>query len=80
MGLHSGYNLTWFFFLSFLLFKKIIYFWLCCVFVATYGLSLVVVRGGCSIVAVHGFIIAVASFVAEHGLYSVGFNSCGAWV
>ena len=25
MGLHSGYNLTCFFFLSFLLFKKIIY-------------------------------------------------------
>ena len=31
-----------------------------------YGLSLVVVRGGCSIVAVLGIIIAVASSVAEY--------------
>ena len=34
-------------------------FWLCWVFVAARGLSLV---------AVHGLLIAVASLVAEHGL------------
>ena len=32
------------------------------------GFSLVVVIGGCSLVAVHGLLIAVASLVAEHGL------------
>ena len=70
MGLHSGYNLTFFFKKKFVIyyFKKLfIYFWLCWVFVAMYGLSLVVVRGGCCIAAVHGFLIAVASLEQSMG-------------
>ena len=45
-----------------------IYFWLCWVLVAAHGLSLVVVRGDCSVVPVRGLLIAVASLVAEHWL------------
>ena len=43
----------------FCLFLLFIYFWLCWVFVAAHGLSLVVVQG---------LLIAVASLVAEHRL------------
>ena len=43
-------------------------FWLHWVLVAALGLSLVVMSGDCSLAAVHGFLIAVASLVAEHGL------------
>ena len=46
---------------------------LCCV-----GFSLVVASRGCSLVAEHGFIIAVASLV-EHGSRYMGFNSCSTW-
>ena len=53
-------------------FKKIrfiyFYFWLCWVFVAVCGLSLVAVSGGYSLVVVHGFLIEMASLVAEHRL------------
>ena len=45
-----------------------IYFWLCWVFVAAHGLSLVVASRGYSSVVVHRLLIAVASLVAEHGL------------
>ena len=45
----------------------IIYFWLCWVFVAVHGLSLVVARGRYSLLQCAGFIV-VASLVAEHGL------------
>ena len=58
-------------------FKKIIilfiYFWLCCI-----GFSLVAKGGGHSLVAVCGFLIAVAFLVVEHGLQP-GFSSCGSW-
>ena len=43
-------------------------FWLCWVFVAARGLSLVLVSGELLFVEVHGLLIAVASLVAEHGL------------
>ena len=46
-------------------FWVIIYFWLCWVFIAV-RLPLVAVSGGSSLVAVRGFLIAVASLVAEH--------------
>ena len=36
--------------------------------IALHELSLVVVRGGCSLVAVHGLLIVVALLVAEHSL------------
>ena len=49
------------------------YFWLFWVFLATCGLSLVEVSGGCGLVVVHGLLIAVASVVwhtgsSAHGL------------
>ena len=53
------------------LFNKFIYcFWLRWVFVAACGLSLVGGKRGLLFVAVHVLLIAVASLVAEHGLYS----------
>ena len=50
------------------LFYLFIYFWLCGVFVAARGLSLVVASGGYSLFAVCGLLIVVASLVAEHRL------------
>ena len=52
------------------LFILFIYSWLCCVFVAGRGLSLVAVSGGYSSFAVCGLLIAVASLVVEHGLWA----------
>ena len=48
--------------------------WLWWVFVAACGLSLVVVSGGCCLVAVRGLLIAVASFVVEHRLKAFGLE------
>ena len=45
-----------------------IYSWLCWVFIAVLRFSLVVASGGYSLVAVCGFLSAVASLVAEHRL------------
>ena len=45
-----------------------IYFWLCWIFVAACGLSLVVVSGGLLFVVMCRLLIAVASLVSEHGL------------
>ena len=42
--------------------------WLCWVFVAVSGLSLVAASEGYSLVVVRGLLIAVASLVAEHWL------------
>jgi len=56
-----------FLFLKFLF----IYFWLCRIFIAAHGLSLIVASGGCSPVAVLGLLIAVASLV-EHGIWDAG--------
>ena len=44
----------------------ILFFWLCWVFIAAQGLSLVTASGGSSLVAVHRFLIVVASLAAEH--------------
>ena len=41
------------------------YFWLCWVFLAVHGLSLVAARWGLLFVAVHGLLIVVASLVAH---------------
>ena len=43
-------------------------FWLPWIFVAARRLPLVAVSGGCSLAGVGGFLIAVASLVAEHDL------------
>ena len=45
---------------------KFIFVWLHWVFVAECGPSLAEVSGDYSLVAVHGFLIAVASLVVEH--------------
>ena len=53
------------------LFKKLIvfiYFWLCWVFVANAGFSLVEVSRGYSLIAVHRLLIVAASLVAKCGL------------
>ena len=47
------------------------YFWLCWVFVAARGLSLVAASRGYSLVSVPGLLIAMASLVAEIVLWSV---------
>ena len=52
-------------FLSFSFFLSL---WLCWVFIAVCRLSLVVVSPGYSLAVVHGFLIVVASPVAEHRL------------
>ena len=51
-----------------LLFICKFYFWLCWVFVAICGLSLVTASGGYSRVALHTLLIAVASLFTEHGV------------
>ena len=43
-----------------------IYLWLCCVFFAAHGLSLVAASGGYSLVVMCKLLTAVASLVAEH--------------
>lgn len=48
------------------LFICLFMYWLCWVFVAMLGLSLVAAKGGNSLVAVHGFPIAVVSLLAGH--------------
>ena len=47
--------------------QEFFFFWLCWVFIAAQGLSLVTASGGSSLVAVHRFLIVVASLAAEHG-------------
>ena len=47
-----------------------IYLWLCWVFVPVHGLSLVVASRGYHLAVVRGRLIAVASLVAEHRLWS----------
>ena len=49
-------------------FKKIIYFWLFRVFIATHKFPLVDVSWGCSLVAVCGLLILLVSLVEEHSL------------
>lgn len=54
--------------MSVLNFKKIfVYLWLCWIFIAAIGFSVVTAGGGYSLVVVHGLLIEVASFVVERG-------------
>ena len=50
--------------------NQFVHLWLYWVFVAVCGLALVVASGGYPLVEVHGLLIAVASPVAECGLWS----------
>ena len=49
-------------------FKIYSFIWLCWVFVADHGLSLVVGSESSSLVAVHGLLMVVASPIAKHQL------------
>ena len=51
-----------------ILFIYLIIFWLCGVFVASLGFSVVAVSRDCSLVVMLGLLIAVSSLVAEHRL------------
>ena len=55
-------------FCYFFFFKEFIYFWLCWVFVALHRLSFQLWQAGCTLVAVCGLLIALASLVVEHRL------------
>ena len=59
-GLHKFCGFFFFFFLRFL------YFWLCSVFIAEHGLSLVVESRAYSLGAMHELLITVAYLVVEH--------------
>ena len=63
-----------FFFNLFILF---IYFWLCWVFVAGRGLSLVAVSGGYSPLRCTGFSLRWLLLLQSTGSRHVGFSSCG---
>ena len=54
------------------------YFWLCWVFVAAQAFCLAVVSRHNSLVVVHGFLIVVASLVAEHRLQSMQASAVAA--
>ena len=63
----------------FFIYLSFIYFWLCWVFVAACGLSLVAVRGGYSSLQCAGFslwwLLLLQSTCSRH----MGFSSCGSW-
>ena len=63
-----------FIFNKFILF---IYFWLCWVFVAVHGLSLVAVSGGYSLLRCVGFSLQWLLLLQSMGSRHTGFSSCG---
>ena len=58
---------------------KFIYFWLCWVFVAVSGISLVAVSGGYSSLRFAGFSLQWLLLLQSTGSRHMGFSSCGAW-
>ena len=62
----------------FLLFYLLFIFWLCWVFVAVQGLSLVAESGGSSLFAVCRLLVMVASRCRAQTLGRAGLSSCGA--
>ena len=73
--------LTTLFRFSFYFFKinLFIYFWLCWVFAAMHGLSLVVVSWGYSSLQCAGFSLQWLLFLWNMGCWRVGFCSCCTW-
>ena len=66
----------------FILFFKnylFIYFWLCWVFIAVRGLSLVAANGGYSSLWCTGFSLRWLLLLWSTGSRRVGFSSCGLW-
>ena len=66
-----------FFFLYINLFILFIYFWLCWVFIAARGLSLVAVSGGYSLLLCTGFSLRWLLLLQTRGSRHAGFSSCG---
>ena len=76
------YYFVFLFFLINLFFKInlfIFYFWLCWVFVAVRGLSLVAVSGGYSSLRCAGFSLWWLLLLRSTGSRRAGFSSCGTW-
>ena len=67
--------------MSVCLFLKIlfIYFWLCWVFVAACGLSLVAVSGCYSLLRCAGFSLQWLLLLRSTGSRCTGFSNCGTW-
>ena len=61
----------------FLIFKRLIYLWLCWVFIAVRGLSLVIACRGFSLAAVCGLLIAVASHCSDFSVRSTNSKRAG---
>ena len=66
--------LFFFFFLN-----KVIYFWLCWVFVAVHGVSPVAESGGYSWLRCGGFLLWWLLLLWSTGSRHVGFSSCSTW-
>ena len=64
---------------SFLFFINLFYFWLCWVFIAVRGLSLVAASGGYSLLQCVGFSLQWLLLLQSTGPRRVGFSSCGMW-
>ena len=58
-------------------FNKFIYFWLCWVFIAVCGLSLVVASRGYSLLRCAGFSLRWLLLLRSMGSRCTGFSSCG---
>ena len=67
----------WLFFLINLFYLFIYYFWLCWVFVAAFGLSLVAASGGYFSLQCSGFALQWLLLLRSTGSRCVGFSSCG---
>ena len=65
--------------LFFLIVTYLFYFWLCWVFVATCGHSLVVVSGGCSLLQCASFSLWWLLLSQSTDSRHVGFSSCNVW-
>ena len=61
------------------LFIFILFFWLCWVFIAVRGLSLVATSGGYSSLQCAGFSLQWLLLLQSVGSGRMGFSSCGAW-
>ena len=61
------------------IFKIFIYFWLCWVFIAACGLSLVAASKGYSSLQCVGFSLRWLLLLQSTGSRNVGFSSCGMW-
>ena len=61
----------------FFFFNKFIYFWLCWVFIAACGVSLVAVSGGYSLLRCMAFSLWWLLLLWSMGSRRVGFSSCG---